>query len=507
VDFVRTLIQGGWVIGFQHGHHAILKDGVVLIEDDRILHVGRRFDGRVDTTIDATGKLVSPGFVNIHAVANIDIQTLGLDSDEPGYASPASYAVDGIGQVELTGERLRTSVRFSLAQLLEGGSTTIVEITTMAPSRFEAPRDEAPTLADVAGEMGARIYVSHKFRAGKRYLNGDGVWNYHWDERAARSALDYAREIVKRYDGAFDDRVRTMLFPYQFDACTKDLLRDVKQAARELNVPVHMHTSQSLTEFHDSRRRYNMTPVQLLDSIGVLDPNTILTHLIYTTAHPASGYPAGDTSDLQTVADRGAHVAHCPLVYIRRGFVLGSFSRYREIGINVPLGTDTFPQDMIKEMRWAALACKWKDRDANRGTARDVFNAATIDGARALGRDDLGRLAPGAKADIVIVDLSPYHIGPVDDPIKTLVHTANSDDIQTVIVDGKVVVENGKVPGIDEPTLIQQAAEAHIWQKGRFVALNPTRKPADILFPGTYRTLRRYNELDEPAESEAPRIG
>ncbi len=93
-----------------------------------------------------------------------------------------------------------------------------------------------------------------------------------------------------------------------------------------------------------------------------------------------------------------------PIVYLRRGKILGSFSRYREMGINVPLGTDTYPQDMIEEMRWTALACKWSDRNANHGTAREVFNAATLDGARALGRDDIGRLAPGAKADVVIVD-------------------------------------------------------------------------------------------------------
>ena len=117
---VRTLIQGGWVVGFQNGHHAILRDGVLVMEDDRILHVGHRFDGQVDQTIDAVGKLVSPGFINIHAVANIDIQTLGLGARKSGFASPRSYAVDGVGEVEFLNERLRTSARFSLLQLLKG---------------------------------------------------------------------------------------------------------------------------------------------------------------------------------------------------------------------------------------------------------------------------------------------------------------------------------------------------------------------------------------------------
>ena len=189
-----------------------------------------------------------------------------------------------------------------------------------------------------------------------------------------------------------------MLFPYQFDACTPSLLQEVKQVAAELSVPVHMHTAQTLFEFHDSLRRYNKTPVQLLADIDFLDEQTILTHVIYTTNHPQSGFPIDDKTDLQILADRGTHVAHCPVVYARRDRVLGSFACYREMGINVPLGTDTFPQDMIEEMRWAALGCKWIDRDANRGSAREVFNAATIDGARALSRADIGTASTGGKS-------------------------------------------------------------------------------------------------------------
>jgi cytosine/adenosine deaminase-related metal-dependent hydrolase len=174
------------------------------------------------------------------------------------------------------------------------------------------------------------------------------------------------------------------------------------------------------------------------------------------------------------------------MVYVRQGKILGSFSRYREMGINMPLGTDTFPQDMIVEMRWAAQACKWVDRNANHGTAREVFNAATLGGARALGRDDIGRLAPGAKADITIIDLSKLHIGPVDDPIKSMVYAASGSDVDTVLVDGKIVVEGGRVPGINEAALSQQASEAHLWQKEQFAAQHPSGESLRDLFPSTY---------------------
>ena len=458
----------------------------MVYEDNIIVYVGANFDGAVDVVIPANGRLVAPGFVNIHALANIDIQTLVLDTNEDGLAASEAVALSGPRKLELREEDLVASTRFSLLQLLKGGSTTIVEITTMALSGFETPRREAPLLVEAAVELGARLYVSHKFRAGRRYLSPSGVWCYHWDLAAARAALEYAQEIVHRYEGTHGDRVRTMIFPYQFDACTPDLLAAAKTAAVHLKVPIHLHVAQSLFEFHDCLRRHGKTPVQLLDSVGFLDEQTILTHLIYTTLHPASGYPVGDASDLRIVAARGSTVAHCPVVYARRNRILGSLARYRELGINVGLGTDTFPQDMIEEMRWAALGGKWIDRDANRATARDVFTAATLGGAQALGRSDIGRLAPGAKADIIIVDLHRLHSGPVDDPIKTLVYAASGSDVETVIVDGLTVLAGGKAPGVDEDALRQKAVAAHHWQQGQLVAQNPTGQPANVLFPASY---------------------
>ena len=291
---------------------------------------------------------------------------------------------------------------------------------------------------------------------------------------------------MARYEGTQGDRIRTMIFPYQFDACTPELLAAAKEAARRLEVPMHLHAAQSLFEFHDCLRRYGKTPVQVLDSLGVLDERTILAHLIYTTLHGASGFPVGDCSDLRIVAARCATVAHCPVVYARRDRILGSFARYRELGINMGLGTDTYPQDMIEEMRWAALGCKWIDRDANRGTARDVFNAATLGGAQALGRSDIGRLSPGAKADIIIVDLHRLHCGVVDDPIKTLIYAADGGDVETVIVDGRTVLAGGRAPGVDEASLLAAVRAAHRWQRAQLAAQNPTGKPADVLFPSSY---------------------
>jgi 5-methylthioadenosine/S-adenosylhomocysteine deaminase len=489
---VRTLIRGGWIVGYQHDRHALIRGGVVVFEDDRVIHVGPSYDGEFDQEIDASGCLVSPGFINIHAVANIDVQTLALDVARSGFVSSRAYAVEGTGDLEFSGQQLKTSALFSLAELLRGGSTTIVEITTMAPARLDVSREEVPALVAAAEQLGARIYVSHKFRPVKRYLDADGEVSVYSDDDEYRSAVAYALDVVDTYENTLDGRMKTMFFPYAFGGFKPDQLAEIKRLAIERDVPVHMHTSQSLAEFHACLRNYGKTPVGLLDEAGFLDEQTILTHLLYTSGHRQSGFPPGDRSDLEIVAARGSHVAHCSVVYARRGKALESFGRLRAAGINVPLGTDTYPQDMIEEMRWTALAGKFVDRDTTAVTVADVYNSATLAGAKALGRDDIGRLGPGSKADITVIDLSGLHIGPVDDPIRSLVYAASSADVRNVFVDGRAVVEGGKVVGLDERDLAAKAAEAHIWQRDRFVEQHPRHETAATLFPPTLRPFDRH---------------
>src|SRR5262249_45972953 len=153
--------------------------------------------------------------------------------------------------------------------------------------------------------------------------------------------------------------------------------------------------------------------------------------------------------ELGRLAASGTSVIHCPLTSIRHGRVLESFDRYRAAGVNVALGTDTFPPDMIRVMDLGSNLAKVVAGEQSAGAAADFFRAATLGGARALGRDDLGRLAPGAKADITIVDLSQLRTGPIDDPIRTMLYNTNGNQVRTVIVDGRVVVRDGAIPGVD----------------------------------------------------------
>ena len=460
----RTLVRGRWVVGYDGREHRLIEDGVVVYEDDRIVHVGKSYDGHADEVIDAEGRLIIPGLINIHAVSNIDIVHFRIDGLGTG-GSPVTRArmLEGIGNPKayFEGEDIRTSARFSIAGLLKGGATTIGEITAFGSTGLQPPREQVEALAETAAEMGARMYLSHPCLDGKRYTGASGD-RYHFDEEAGLKALDEAVRFCDEYEGAQDDRIRTMLFPYRFDHCSERLLRKTKEKASELDVPIHMHTSQYLPEYHEIVRRHGKTPVHYLHDIGFLGPKTILTHLLYTSLNPIS--PAPDTAlrdprDAEMLAATGTTLGHTPAIWARYGLPLHSYAKFRDAGVNIAIGTDAFPMDMLMEMRVAAIMGKTVERERAAVTAGDVFNASTLGGAAALDRPDLGRLAKGAKADIVIVDLTGLQTALTFDPIRTMVYFASQSDIETVIVDGKKVVERGRIPGLDEEKLATEADE------------------------------------------------
>jgi len=223
-------------------------------------------------------------------------------------------------------------------------------------------------------------------------------------------------------------------------------------------VPIHTHAGGNLVEFQRIMEEYRKTPVQFLADIGFLDERTLLGHVVFTTAHGWPRYPFGD--DLRVLAQSGATVGHCPYKYAKMAMTLQSFQRYLEAGVNLAIGTDTYPMDIVAELRWASILAKVTDANYQVGLPRDVFNAATLGGCKFLARTDLGRLAPGAKADLLLINLD--HLGaPVyADPIKALVDGASGRDVDTVMVDGKVLVQGGRTTRVNEDEVYAKARQA-----------------------------------------------
>jgi 5-methylthioadenosine/S-adenosylhomocysteine deaminase len=453
---MKTLIHGGDVVAHAAGGHRLLRNGALVFEDDRVTFVGRAFAGPVDRRIDASGKLVIPGLVNIHCHADVEAGgRLIADVGRRDYFHTGFLNYYGARKGAMSlGPRQDPDVggRFAMAEMLRNGCTTVVDIGVAAESH-----------ARIAGELGLRAYVSPAYKSAEYVVDAAGRLSYEEHEAEGVAGLERAKEFIRKHAGAHGGRIQGMLFPYQVDTCSPALLRATRKAADELGVGIEIHAGQNLLEFHEILRRHTMTPVEYLADTGLLGPDAIVGHCIISTAHHLAALPGG--RDLEVLAQTGASVAHCPLVFARGGNALESFAKYRRAGINVGLGTDTYPRDLISEMRWASNLCKIVERDFTVATAADVFSAVTLGGARALRRDDLGRLAPGAKADIVLIDMRSFRMGPYRDPIKALVQCGTADDVDRVIVDGKTVVEDGHVVGLDEAALLAQAqAEAdRLW--------------------------------------------
>lgn len=456
---MRTLIEGGWVVGYDGRGHELIPNGSVVFEGDRLIHVGRDFGGTVDRTIDARGKLVSPGFINCHLHAAVNAgQTVFIadgkldyfGSNFIGYVAPRRGAAppSTIANPDLAG-------RYGMWSALCAGATTVLDVGTMpgGPDAF----------TKLVGELGVRAYLGPGFRSAEYRFDGDRVY-WEWNEANGTSGLARAIDYVKKYDGAYDGRIRAVIYPGQMDTCTLDLLRAARQAADDLEVPLQLHAAMNQREFHKILEQHGKTPIALLHSIGFLKPKTGLGHCVFHNRHSWCHYPYGD--DLKMLAEGGTTVVHAPYKYAKMGITFESLARYRAAGINIAIGTDTYPQDMIHEMRWAALMSRMADESFTVGKPRDVFDAATLGGATHVGRDDIGRLAVGAKADIIVVDLLQVHYGAVHDPIKALVECGSGRDVETIIVDGQILVEHGKAVRFDEAAMLRevQAEGERIWQ-------------------------------------------
>jgi 5-methylthioadenosine/S-adenosylhomocysteine deaminase len=433
----RTRIDARIIVGFQDGEHRILENGCIVIEDNEIIHVGKDFDGTVDKTIDASNRVVTPGFINTHT----HLAESSLDKSFIEDRGHRQFSMTGLVEMlparsmAMDPEGAEACVDYSMGELIRTGTTTVMELGGIGDY-----------VADRAEEAGLRAYIANMYKSG-RWLTRDGrKVEYDWNIEAGEEGFKKAVDFIERIDGRGNDRIKGFLSPAQVDTCTEELLRKSREASDSMQVPLALHVSQSVFEFDEMTKRHGLTPIEWLESIDFLSEWNILGHAIMPAGHSWVQFQ-GD--DLSILARHGAHVAHCVWVFARRGIAMESFPDYIDAGVNMTLGTDTAPQSMIEGLRWTAVIGKMMSRDAQRSTAADVFNAATINGAKMLHRDDLGKVAPGAKADLLFWDAESMFMVPLRDPIKNIVYNAQTEDLVDVMIDGKYVQQNHKVLNVD----------------------------------------------------------
>src|SRR5262249_3117088 len=291
-------------------------------------------------------------------------------------------------------------------------------------------------------QSGIRAVVAPMYRDARWFTKNGYRLDYAWDKKAGREGFDRARRLIDLANQHACGRLSGMLCPAQVDTCPPELIRASYDYALERRLALQIHASQSVNEFHEMFRRYGKTPIAWLHSIGALGRHTIIGHAIFLDHHPWLHWPT--RGDLGLLCDTGATVAHCPTVFMPRAIPMPTFGAYARQGINLGIGTDTYPHNFLEEMRSAFTISRAVAGTVEDVTTLDVFNAATIGGARALLRDDIGRLKVGAKADLVLVDIKPPSMMPLREPMRSLLYVAAERAVREVYVDGKCVVAESR---------------------------------------------------------------
>ncbi len=465
---MRTYIENGTVIAWLDGRHQTIPRGVVVIENDSIVEVGTaasRPPGPDDRVLDATGRIVAPGFVNTHLHTTDTLFTKGYLEESTNVTHLAKETNYGTLYKTLPAVRHACDPQAQViasecafAELARTGSTTVVEMGYDYEVGGDGDICIAQEVAKTAMRIGLRCWSAPRFRTYHYgHAAGGKVWYEAYPENGRKRFRDCV-DFCTSWDGRFEGRLHTMLAPGQIDTCDPELLRETRRVADAHKLPIHTHAGQSPNEYARIRAEYGMSTVEYMLDTGMLGPDCFIGHGQIMTAD--GDMDSLDANEVAALRDSQTTVVHLPWVKARRGGVINSIEKYRKLGIRQSLGTDTFPFDMFNDMRMAATVCRIVEHSASVASSLDVYTMATVGGADGLGRPDLGRLAAGCKADIIFVRTDTFKAAPSYDPFMFLVLSCTGDDVERVMVDGKTIVEDGRVLAVDMAAAVERLNHA-----------------------------------------------
>ncbi|MET0876207.1 MAG: amidohydrolase family protein [Tardiphaga sp.] len=443
-----TAIFGSHVLSRQDNAQHVLRDHWVLLEGNRIAAVTRDRP-QADQVFDRPGRFILPGLLNLHnhcyseAIARTHTEDGNGRRNNQSIVYTVLLPLTKRGAEILTSEERLAIARLGILQLLKGGVATVMD----------SFRNTIPEMFDAAAEMGIRFYgAPYLFSTSDAKLGADGTVSYAGDDGDADMTTWNA--LHAKWQGQADGRVRLAMSPHATDTCGPDLLRACAARARELDVPITTHAAQSAAEVATIGARYDgRTPAEYLDWLGLLAPDLMAAHCI-----------SSSDTDLDLMAARGATVMNCPRVFARSG-TTAAFSRFRAHGVRTVVGTDGYNQDMLGELNAASIISKISAGKADVANAPELIEAITATAAGVIKRPDLGVIAPGATADLTVVDMTHPHLQPMFDPRRALIALTNRACIDQVIVNGRVLVDAGRYMNGDEDAIVQAATAAvgKIW--------------------------------------------
>ncbi len=427
---IDLLVQGGTVVCVDDPF-TVIEEGAVAVDGTDIVAVGpaaslkERFSPR--RVIDATRHAILPGLVNGHTHVAMTLfrgmaDDLALETWLHDHIWPAEAAfVDRVS--------VGHGTTLACVEMLRGGTTTALDM-------YWFPRE----CALAARRAGLRLVV------GGVLIDGPGADGLSHEQRFAEN-----RALLEEF--RHDPLIGTSIQPHSTYTVSPEHLLEAKALADEFGVRFALHTSETAEEVRIVLERYGRTPVRHLHSLGLLGPRTTLHHAVHL-----------DDEEIALLASTGASAVHCLESELKLASGIPRLPDLLRAGVDVGLGTDGAASnndlDMWAEMRLSALLYKAIEKDPTAIPARAALTLATRGGARALGMDHLvGSLEPGKRADLVLVDLDRPHLSPVYNVVSHLVYAAHRADVTTVLVNGVVVVENGRTTLVDEREAMDDVRE------------------------------------------------
>ncbi len=420
------------------GETDLIRDGEIAVQNNRIYHVGPAgttpADFKPDRVLDRPRMTAMPGFVNCHTHAAMTLFRSYAD-DLP----LMQWLKEKIWPLEehLTPDHIYRGTLLSCAEMIRGGTTTFADMY------FAMDR-----VARAVEETGLRAVLS-------RGMIGFG--------EGGENALRESIEFIEQWHGGAGGRVTAMFGPHAPYTCPPEYLKRVIEQARRLNVGIHIHLAETRDEINEITEQYGRSPVELMEETGLFEIPVLAAHCVHL-----------NDREIEILARRRVGVAHNPQSNMKLASGVAPVTRLKEAGALVGLGTDGASSnnnlDMLEEMRTAALLQKVSTGNATALPAREALRMATADGASAVGLDgQVGKIKPGLLADIILLDMHKPHLYPLHDIYAHVAYAALSSDVDTVIIDGRVVMENRRLLTMDEDEIIaasQDAARSLIKAKG-----------------------------------------
>ncbi len=408
-----------------NGEKDEVRKTCIYIEGNRIAAVGEKPEGfREDKVIDGQDRLVIPGLINCHTHSYMAF--MRNVADDLSFMDWLFGTIDPIEQ-QMTDEDTYWGACLAIIEMIKSGTTCFNDMQMNIHQTTRAVK-----------ESGMRAVIS-------RGLIGSG------HDEAGQMRL---RQAYEERDAAKDcDRLSFMLGPHAPYTCDDGFMRVVSEEAKKNGMRIHVHLSESVSEMEQIREKYGLTPIEMADRNGLFDVPAIAAHCVQVT-----------DEDIAILKGKKVSVVTNPASNMKLGNGFAPIGKMVEMGVNVCLGTDGAASNnslnMFRELGLLTLIHKGVNKTPQCISAREGFRIATINGAKALGlEEETGSIEAGKKADLVILDLNTPSLTPRNNLIAGLSYSANGSEVETVIIDGKIVMEDRKVLTMDEELVYKKINE------------------------------------------------